>query len=289
MAKSFFGIVAASVKRFNDDKCWTSAIVISYFTFLSGVPLIALFAFVTAKTLGSSELAFRSLNVFTDRFLTELSPHFMEKIKGMSDHAVHLGLFGIIGSLIAASFLFSNLIAAINHIFKTKNPKSFFYNRLMEYLIMFVIGILMFFSLSITVVWTAIQRGLRETALASGWIQPKFLALVNNVFVQYLIPYALTFLVFFVLFKFIPEVKVHTRNAAVAAAVSGLLLEVFKRLFAFYLAHLSAIGIVLSKFSAGTLTSIIFFLLWISLSYTIMLWGAELTAVLNERRLTHAD
>lgn len=34
----------------------------------------------------------------------------------------------------------------------------------------------------------------------------------------------------------------------------------------------------------GTLTSIIFFLLWISASLVIMLWGAELAAVLNERR-----
>ena len=49
------------------------------------------------------------------------------------------------------------------------------------------------------------------------------------------------------------------------------------------MANFSAIGIVLSKLLAGTLTSIIFFLLWISFSLTILLWGAELAAVLNER------
>ncbi len=54
-------------------------------------------------------------------------------------------------------------------------------------------------------------------------------------------------------------------------------------MFVFYVANFSAIGIVLSKLLAGTLTSIIFFLLWISFSLTIMLWGAELAAVLNER------
>jgi len=93
----------------------------------------------------------------------------------------------------------------------------------------------------------------------------------------------LTFLVFFSLYKFIPEIKVYTRAAVIAACIAALLWEVFKRLFAFYVAHISAIGIVLSKLLQGTLTSIIFFLLWISFSLVILLWGAELAAVLNER------
>ena len=95
-------------------------------------------------------------------------------------------------------------------------------------------------------------------------------------------------MVFFTLYKFIPEVKVHTKSAAIAAAVGAVFWEVFKRVFAFYVANFSAIGIVLSKLLAGTLTSIIFFLLWISFSLIILLWGAELAAVLNEREEAHA-
>jgi uncharacterized BrkB/YihY/UPF0761 family membrane protein len=47
--------------------------------------------------------------------------------------------------------------------------------------------------------------------------------------------------------------------------------------------HFSAIGIVLSKLVQGTLTSIIFFLLWLTFSLAILLWGAELAYALNER------
>jgi uncharacterized BrkB/YihY/UPF0761 family membrane protein len=54
-------------------------------------------------------------------------------------------------------------------------------------------------------------------------------------------------------------------------------------MFAFYVVHFSAVGIVLNKLLQGTLTSIIFFLLWISASMLILLWGAELAAVLNEK------
>ena len=52
MTFTTFRILGASFKRFNDDKCWTSAIVISYFALLCLVPLIALFFYVTTKLLG---------------------------------------------------------------------------------------------------------------------------------------------------------------------------------------------------------------------------------------------
>lgn len=289
MTVPLFSIVASSVKRFNEDKCWTSAIVISYFTFLCAIPLIALAAYVTARVLGSSEIVFRGLNIFTDEFFAKLDPGFLTKIRGLGMSVTNLGLFGLGGSFVAASFLFSNLISCMNQIFRTKYHKSFFYNRLMEYLLMTVIGILMFLSLSITAVWTALQRSLRESAAVADYINPGALALFNNFFIQYLMPYGLTFLVLFTLYKFIPEVKVYTKGAAIAAAVAALFWEVFKRMFAFYVANLSAVGIVLSKLLAGTLTSIIFFLLWISFSLVILLWGAELAAVLNERRTAHAS
>ncbi len=288
MARSLFRIIAASIKRFNDDKCWTSAIVISYFTFLCAIPLLSLFAYISAKVLGSSEIAFRSLNIFNEEFFANLDPAFFRKIQGLGDQLGNLGWFGLAGSLVSASFLFSALISSMNQIFRTKYHKSFFYNRLMEYVLMVVVGVMMFLSLAITAVWTALQRSVRSSGLVAEYINPDVLGLVNNVFIQYLLPYALTFMVFFTLYKYIPEVKVHTKSAALAAAVGAVLWEAFKRGFAFYVANFSAIGIVLSKLLAGTLTSIIFFLLWISFSLTILLWGAELAAVLNERKEAHA-
>ncbi|MFO7732293.1 MAG: YihY/virulence factor BrkB family protein [Candidatus Aminicenantes bacterium] len=284
MATPVFQILAASFRRFNRDKCWTSAVVISYFSLLCSVPLIALFFAVTARFLGDSEMALRSLNLFTDEFFAKLDPAFFKSLEAISTSVTKLGLFGLLGSLVAASLLFSNLISTVNHIFRTKYHKSFFYNRLMEYALMFIIGLIMLFSLAITAVWTALDRAVRASALVRTTINPDVAALINNFFLQYLIPYALAILVFFVIYKFIPETKVHTQSAAVSAAIAALLYEIFKRIFAIYVVHFSAIGIVLSRLLQGTLTSIIFFLLWISASLVIMLWGAELAAVLNERR-----
>jgi len=148
---------------------------------------------------------------------------------------------------------------------------------------MAVVGIFMLFSLAMTAVWTAFGRALQESELARATLNPEVLAVINNVLLKYIIPYVLTFLMFFILYKYIPEVKVHTRAGMIPAALAALLFEVFKRAFAFYVVHFSALGIVLSKILQGTLTSVLFFLLWITSSMLILLWGAELAAVLNEK------
>jgi len=283
MSGSFFKIVWTSFKRFNDDRCWTAAIVISYFALLCIVPLVALFAFLMVKILGSSEILFRSLNIFTEEFFARMDPAFFKKLQALGQNVNDLGWFGILGSLISASFLFSNLITVLNQIFRAKYHKSFFYNRLIEYMVMLVLGVVLLFSFSITALWTALQRTLRTSPVFSEFINPRFINFLNNFFFQYLLPFGLTFLILFIMYKFIPETRVHTRSALLGAAVASVFWELFKRGFAFYVVHFSAIGMVLSRVLAGTLTSVIFFLLWISSSLLILLWGAELAAVLNER------
>ena len=202
MKLAVFRILGESFKRFNEDKCWNSAIIISYFAFLCAVPLVALFVFATTKIVGTSELALRSLNLFSDEFFAKLDPSFFKKLQDVSEHLNNLGWFGLVGSLIAASFVFSNLIYTINVIFRTKYQKSFFYNRLIEYSIMFIMGILLLISISITAIWTALHRAIQESEYMASFTNPNTVALVDNFLIQYIVPLALTFLFLFILYKF---------------------------------------------------------------------------------------
>ena len=283
MKSPVFQIIGTTIKRFTQDRCGNFAITISYFALLCCIPLVALFAFITTRVIGDSEIALRSLEIFSEEFFSRLEPSVFAKIQDLSQDVSNLGWFGLVGSLIAGSFLFSNLIYSLNYIFKANYQKSFFYNRLMEYLIMFTMGIIMLTSLFISAIWTAIHHAITASPLVAKYINPTWVSLVDNFSLQYLIPFTLTFFVFYMLYKYIPETKVHTRAALIAAAIATLLWEIFKRIFVFYVAHFSAVGIVLSRFLQGTLTSIIFFLLWLTFSLFILLWGAELAAVLNER------
>jgi membrane protein len=283
MARSTFSLIAASFRRFNGDKCWTSAVVISYFALLCSVPLIALFFSAAARFLGDTEMALRSLNIFTDEFFAKLDPNFFRNFAELSRSIGSLGLFGLVGSLVSASFLFSALISTLNHIFRAQYHRSFFYNRLIEFLMMIVVGVFMLFSLAMTAIWTALGKSLQRSSVVRSTLNPEAVTAFNNVFLKYVIPYLLTFLMFYILYRFIPEVKVHSRAGLIPAAVAALFYEVFKRAFAFYVLHISAVGIVMSRILKDTLTSVVFFVLWVTSSMIILLWGAELAALLNER------
>jgi membrane protein len=283
MAAPIVGFVVETFKRFDRDRCFQYSIIISYFALMCAVPLLALFAWIMARFMGNSEIAVRSLNVFTEDFFDKFSPSFFTKMSAVANNLDQLGWVGIIGSLIAASFLFSNLIRIINTIFRTNYQRTFVYNRLMEYLVMFVLGVILFISLSITAVWTAMHRAILASDFVREYLNPDAVKLVDNVFIQYLIPFALSWLVLFIMYKFIPERKVHTRAAVLGAIIAAVFWEIFKRIFVVYVVKFSAIGVVLSKVVQGTLTSIIFFLLWLSTSLVILLWGAELAAAVNER------
>ncbi|MBN2198541.1 MAG: YihY/virulence factor BrkB family protein [Candidatus Aminicenantes bacterium] len=276
-------ILGRTFKRFAEDDCWTSAIVISYFGLMCAVPLAALFTFVTGKLLGRPELALRSLNIFTEEFFAELNPAFFQKVEAMSRGVGRLGLPAIIGLVAVGGFLFSRLIAALNRIFRAPRGRSFLYKRLKEYAVMLLAGVFLMLSLAITVLWSTLHQTLSQGMLFSRHLNPRFLPLTNNIFLQYFLPFALTLAVFFCLFKLIPEVKVRFRAAFIGALAGAVLWEIFKRIFAFYVAHLSVLGILLSRLLEGTLASIIFFLMWISFSLIILFWAAELAAALNER------
>ena len=141
----FFKLLGTTFKRFLADGCFSYSILISYFALMSAVPLLALFAWAATKIMGNSEIAVRSLNLFTEDFFAKFDPSFFSRLSGVSNNLGNLGWFGMVGSFIAASFLFANLITAINRIFRSSSKKSFFYNRLMEYLIMFIMGMILFF------------------------------------------------------------------------------------------------------------------------------------------------
>ena len=69
---SVFGIVKTVTLRFLRDKCGNFAIIISYFALMCSIPLAALFAYSTTKILGTSELAVRSLDIFSEEFFATL-------------------------------------------------------------------------------------------------------------------------------------------------------------------------------------------------------------------------
>jgi membrane protein len=90
------------------------------------------------------------------------------------------------------------------------------------------------------------------------------------------VPAAMSGFAFFLLYRTVPNRPVPGAHALAGGAVAAIAFEFAKGGFAFYVKHFSAMSVVYGTFAALPL-----FLLWIYLSWVIVLFGAEITASLE--------
>jgi membrane protein len=96
---------------------------------------------------------------------------------------------------------------------------------------------------------------------------------------KYLLPFFLTYCMFVLIYKIIPNKRVHYTSALQAALFAGLLYELAKHLFAWYVVHLARYSIFY-----GSLSTLVIFVLWVYYSSTILVVGAEFAYFLEEDR-----
>jgi membrane protein len=114
-------------------------------------------------------------------------------------------------------------------------------------------------------------------------IDPAFIDSINHFLIKYAAPLVISFLIFFIVYKWIPEKKVYTRGALTAALLSTVVWEVIKRAYAFYLENISVLVAVLSKLG-GSFLAIILFAFWMEISFTLLLIGVKLTSIIDRNR-----
>lgn len=89
-----------------------------------------------------------------------------------------------------------------------------------------------------------------------------------------LVTLAIIFLVFLMLYRFLPRTDVNLRDVWLAAFISAVIWTIVKELFAYYL------GSEFATFTAvyGPLSAVIALLIWIYISSVIILTGAEFSS-----------
>lgn len=98
-----------------------------------------------------------------------------------------------------------------------------------------------------------------------------------------LVPAVLTALAFTLLYKVVPNRQVHAAHALAGGLFAAILFETAKRAFAVYIAAFPTYTLIYGAFAA-----IPIFLLWIYLSWVVVLLGAVLAATLPDWRAVHA-
>lgn len=135
---------------------------------------------------------------------------------------------------------------------------------------------------SISVYWTMVTLipvGIVLSIYVSGYIQlaidERLSGIINIVKV---FPYILNWMLFFVIYRISANVKITNRSALISSLVVALMWSVLKNMFVYYVLYNKAYASIYGSFSI-----MLFIMLWIYLSWVILLYGFKLCAKMNKQ------
>ena len=262
-AVKYTRVAYISIKEAGNDKLGLYAVSLSFFATLSVVPFAAVSFAITGGIGMENRLQELLLESFSDNkeVLTWII-QFAENIIADSTK----GLFGIISFLFfmgTVIWLILNIDKAFNVIWKVERRRSIT-RRFLYYIGVLIVApfvILMFLSASL----------MFNNALGSFGYAVKHFANLGFL-LQWGLFYAMVLLSFTIMYKYIPNVKVRYTAAFNSALITALAFIVVQFLYVETQLMVSRLNAVYGAFAAIPL-----FLIWMNISWTIILIGAEIS------------
>jgi membrane protein len=175
-------------------------------------------------------------------------------------NATNLGIISLSFTVIVSMFFFISFSYVVNSIFKTKDRK--IHKTLLTYLLMMIIVPL---GLIISFYFTSSINQFINTNVYNSDFE-----------VSSLTPFIIEWALFFLIYKFAPNVYVYYKAAAISAFIAMIIWSASKALFVHYVFLAKATSTIYGPFAM-----VIFFLTWIYLSWIIFVYGLRLCYLIN--------
>jgi len=262
---SFYNIIKTvilAVRRFTTDRIMNKASALTYSTLLSIVPLLAIL-FAIARGFGFDNMMEGQIRggLGSQEVATEAILGFVDSYLKQTKSGVFVGV-GLVLLLWTVVNLTANIELTFNNIWQVKKTRTL-YRKITDYFSMFLLlPVLIVVSGGLTIFMSTMIKSMEGFVV----LAPILKFLVRT------IPFVLTWFMFTALYIFIPNTKVQFKHALASGIVAGTAYQAFQFLY------ISG-QISVTKYNAiyGSFAAIPMFLLWLQISWTICLFGAELT------------
>ena len=252
-------------RGFRDDRCQLRASALSLYSLLSVVPVMAM-AFGIAKGFGFEKM---------------LEKQLLEKIPGQEESLLHIIDFartllentkgGVIAG-IGVVFLFwsaikvlSNVESSFNHIWKVQESRRID-RKFSDYLsIILIAPLLVIMASSLSVFITTQVTLITENTKLLEVFSPLILSSLK------LLPYGLIWILFSFLYIFMPNTKVRVVSGVFGGIIAGTVYQLVQVGYIYFQVGLSNYNAIYGSFAA-----LPFFILWLQLSWFVVLFGAEI-------------
>jgi len=259
-------IALLSYRHFVEDKLQLRASALTFFTLLSIVPVLAL-AFGLAKGFGlDKELEIQLLEKFAGQ--EEVLAQSLEFARALLD-TTKGGLIAGIGLVFlfyTVMKLLNNIEASFNDIWYVTKQRTMT-RKLTDYLSIILLGpILIILANSMTIFITREIATLTETVTLIGLFKGLIFPLLR------LLPYIVVWILFTLIYMIMPNTTVHFKSALIAGIIAGTTFQLVQWGLLYF-------GVGVSKYNAiyGSFAALPLFLVWLQLSWLIVLIGSEIS------------
>ncbi len=260
-------------QNYEQDRCLRSAAALSFTTLLSLVPLIAVVFSAFSAFPVFVDVSDTLRNFIFENFVPTTGESVQAHIQQFTDKAGKLTAIGTIVLVITALMLINTIESAMNDIWQVKESRKLL-PKFMVYWAALTLGPLL---LGASIAASAYLLSLplfSDTELASG-LKQQLLGLT---------PFLASTIACTLLYTLVPYTRVPVAKALAGALVAALLLELAKKGFAAYITAFPTYELIY-----GALATIPVFLVWLYLSWLIVLLGAEVAYSLDNFSITSSS
>jgi membrane protein len=270
-AQAVVKLLKNTFQEWQEDKVPLWAAALAYYTIFSIAPILIIAIAVAGAVFGQEAAQGQivgQIQGLVGRDGAEFIQSMLENAGRPGSGGLVATLFSIATLIFGASGAFGQLQDALNTIWEVKPKpqqavKGLLRNRFLSFAMVLVIGFLLLVSLVLSAVLAGLTNFFGSLVPGLAWGQ-----LLN-----FAVSFGFTTLLFALIFKVLPDVKIPWSDLWVGAGVTALLFSIGRFLIGVYLGN-SSVGS-----TYGAAGSLIVLLLWVYYSAQILLLGAEFTQV----------
>lgn len=272
-----FSLLKQTFQEWLEDKAPQLGAALAYYTVFSLAPLVLLLLAIVGVVFRDDPAG--AWNNVTQQMGYFLDPSAVRVVQDIAQSASQPGkstiatIIGIALALLGASGVFGQLQDSLNTIWGVKaKPGTGIWGFLRVRFLSFAMVAGICFLLLVSLTLEGVLKGFShyaQSVLPGG--------IVVSLTVYFIFDFAVIVLLFAMIFKFLPDVRIQWRDVWIGAVMTGLFFGIGKW----------ALGLYLSSGAAGSAygaaSSLITLLLWVYYSSQILLFGAEFTQVYADR------
>lgn len=258
-------VFSDSLKIFFGNHCLDRAAAISYYAFLSLLPIMLLLTAALGFVFKTRTDILENVIEFTRISVPYLSDRIVKDLEGLVAASVAFGWLSLVILLFSAEFVLNALSEALLHIFDVRESFGFFRRRVLNVLVALMAVLAALFSVLITAAVGIIRR----VDISLYGIDLTYW-LLESLTLKYIVPFLIIVFTVTVVFQIFSGPNLRIRYAFYGSLIFAVLWEAAKQGFTFYIYNFPAYN----RFY-GSLGTVMVLLVWGYFSAMIFLFSAS--------------